>query len=266
MHQLKQVCADKCQILFIHTDLMFGIPNRQLTRKEYLQELYEIFLELGVPTLMFPAFTYSFQNHEVFDVRNSRTNMGALIEFIRKQPGTCRSMDPMLSVIAVGEKAEIVFGEIGDNCFGPESVFSRIHKEKDVKFLFFGAEFMTYCTYIHYIEKTLNVPYRFDMSFPGTIVDYEGRSFEHAHAIHTQCGQIRLRETNGLKNDLIEKEMLKIAPLGDAEIACISEKDIFAEVTRWIKEKPYGFVYPYTDEDLTKEYTFGKDGTRISHC
>lgn len=266
LRQLKEVGADSCQFLFIHTDLMFGMPNKQLKRKEYLQALYEILLELKVPTLMFPAFTYSFQNHEDFDVRNSRTSMGALIEFIRKQPDVYRSLDPMLSVIAVGERADIVLGDPGCHCFGPDSCFNRLHHEEGVKFLFFGADFAEYFTYIHFIEKIMDVPYRFDMCFNGIITDYDGHSYEHAHAIHTQCGGVTLAGTQEFKADLLAKGMLKTAPLGDAEVACIAERDVFAEATRWIEENPFGFVLPYTQEDLTHEYTFGKDGARISHC
>lgn len=50
------------------------------------------------------------------------------------------------------------------------------------------------------------------------------------------------------------------------EVACIAERDVFAEATRRIEENPFSFVLPYTQEDLTHEYTFGKDGARISHC
>lgn len=266
LQQLKLVGADDCQFLFIHTDLMFGVPNRMLGRKGYLLALYETLLELRVPTLVFPAFTYSFQNHENFDVRSSRTSMGALIEFIRKQPNVHRSLDPMLSLIAVGEKSDIVFGEIGNHCFGPDSCFNRLHNESGVKFLFLGADFAEYFTYIHFIEKVLDVPYRFDMSFKGMITDYAGNTFEHTHAIHTQCGGVTLTGTRELKQDLIEKGMLKAVPFGDAELACVSEKDVFQEVTNRIQNNPYSFVMPYTEADLTKEYTFGRDGKRITHC
>lgn len=266
LEQLRAVGADDCQLLFIHTDLMFGVPNQGLGRKGYLQALYETLLELGVPTLIFPAFTYSFQNHETFDVRNSRTSMGALIEFIRKQPGVYRSMDPMLSMIGIGERADLVLGDIGDHCFGENSCFSRLHRIDGVKFLFFGADFSEYFTYIHYIEKVMEVPYRFDMNFTGTIIDYDGNSFLHTHAIHTQCGGVTLTGNDALKQDLIAKGLLKIAPLGDAELACVSEKDVFAEVTNRIQKNPFSFVEPYTLKDLTHEYTFGRNGTRITHC
>ena len=263
---LRQIGADDSEILFVHTDVVFGRIEPSLGRKGYLNALYQIFLSLNVPTLIFPAFSYSFPNHETFDVRNSRTSMGALIEYIRKQPGVRRSLDPLLSMIAVGKRTDLMDKSLVSHCFGPDSGFDRLHKEKNVKFLFFGADFAEYFTYIHYIEKVMNVPYRFDMSFTGTIIDYEGNAFQHTHSIHTQCGGVKLRDFLQLKQELSQAGLLRVERLGDSEIACISEKDIFQQVTERLKSNPYVFTEPYKKGDLTHEYMFGKNGERVTHC
>ena len=110
LERLRSIGAGDCEILFIHTDILFGRPNPELGRRGYLQALYQILLDLHVPTLIFPSFTYSFPNREVYDVRSSRTSMGALIEYIRKQPGVRRSLDPLLSMIAVGKRTDLMTG------------------------------------------------------------------------------------------------------------------------------------------------------------
>jgi len=264
--QLKRIGADNCEILFVHTDLMFGLPNPHMKKKEYLQSLYETLLDLHVPTLIFPAFTYSFPNHEVFDVCSSRTSMGALIEYIRKQPEVFRSLDPLLSMIAVGEQTNLLAGKPVSHCFGPDSGFDRLHQSNGVKFLFLGADFSEYFTYIHYIEKVLDVPYRFDMEFSGMILDYDGQTYEHTQAIHTQCGGVKLKNFWQLKQELLDSGYLKAVPLGNGEVSCISEKDIYREVTQRIQDDPYSFVEPYTEKDLTHIYTFGQNGERVTHC
>lgn len=264
--QLKAVGAADCEILFIHTDLLFGRPNRTLGRKDYLQALYQVFLDLKVQTLIFPSFSYSFANHEDYDVRQSRTSMGALIEYIRKQPGVHRSLDPLLSLLAVGKRVDLVTGAPVNHSFGPDSGFDRLHRAGNVKFLFFGAEFAEYFTYIHYIEKVLEVPYRFDMFFTGTIIDHDDHAFKHTHAIHTQCGGVRLKSFALLKEELIRTGLLKMGRLGDGELACVSEKAVFQTVVEKINKDPFSFVEPYTTGDLTHIYTFGKDGERVTHC
>ena len=101
VEKLHEIGAYDCEKLFIHTDVGFGVPNRALRRKGYFESLYQALLAMGVPTLLFPAFTYSFCNGEDYNVKESKTSMGALIEYIRIQPGVLRSLDPLLSFIAV---------------------------------------------------------------------------------------------------------------------------------------------------------------------
>lgn len=263
---LRAVGAHQCKVLFTHTDLTFGFPNPELKRTGYLQALYEVLQGLGVKTLLFPSFSYSFCNHEDYHVRNSRTSMGALIEYIRKQPEVRRSLDPLLSILVAGERMDLVEGGPGSHSFGPDSGFDRLHKTEDVKFLFLGADFSEYFTYIHYIEKVLEVPYRFDMFFTGMITDYNGSVFPHTHGIHTQCGGVKLKNFLKLKQELLEADVLKRFPLGDSELVCISEEDIYREASRRIRDDPFAFVEPYTESSLTHIYTFGKNGERVTHC
>lgn len=266
LNLLKQIGANDAEILFIHTDIMFGKPNIKLGRKGYLKELYNVLLDLKVPTLIFPSFTYSFCNGKDYDVRNSRTSMGALVEYVRKQADSYRSLDPILSMVAVGEKTDLLSYEIGYNSLGEGSGFDILHREKNVKFLFFGADFSEYFTYIHHIEKIMDVPYRYDQAFWGNIIDYNGNKFRHKHSIHTSCGGVKLKNFSELKKDLEQEGYLKLSPLGALEIGCISEADVYREVCKRIQNNPYSFVHPYNESDLIHEYTFGKNGENVTHC
>lgn len=263
---LKTVGADKCDILFAHTDVSFGIPNAALKRKQYLDALYESLLFLNVGTLMFPSFTYSFCNNENYDVRNSKTSMGALIEHIRKKDGVKRSLDPLLSMIAIGKQEDIVDGNVGNHSLGKDSVFNRLHNSSNAKFLFFGADFTEYFTYVHYVEKMLNVPYRFDKAFSGKIIDYSGNEYDDTHYIHTQCGGVKLKNYQRMKNELFAEGKLQIAKLGNSEVAVISEVDAYNAIYTRITSNINSFVEPFIEADLTYEYTFGKNGERITHC
>jgi aminoglycoside 3-N-acetyltransferase len=264
---LKSVGADRCKTLFIHTDIAFGRLAPSLGRKGYLQALYDTLLALQVETLIFPAFTYSFCNGETYDVRNSRTSMGALAEYARKQPGAIRTLDPLLSFAVIGSGGPTFKNHpLGNHSLGLGSKFDLLHQQEDVKFLFFGADFSGYFTYVHHIEKVMDVPYRYDQAFTGTIIDENGNAFEHTHMIHTQCGGVTLKGYGPMKADLERRGLLLAAPLGNLEVVCVSEEDAYREVTRRLREDPYSFVQPYKDADLTHKYTFGKNGERVTHC
>ena len=101
---LVETGAADCETLFIHADVMFGRPPEGFRRKEYLAVLYETIASLGVRNLIVPTFTYSFCNHECYDVLNSKTSMGAFNEYIRKLPGRYRTVIPCCPKIVCRQK------------------------------------------------------------------------------------------------------------------------------------------------------------------
>ncbi len=264
--KLYEVGVNKGDILFIHTDIMFGKLNPSLGRKSYLQSLYQILLDIKADTLFFPAFTYSFCNHENYDVLNSKTSMGALIEFIRRQPGAYRSLDPILSIVAIGNNNIILCDPIADNSLGVDSGFDRLHRLNNVKFLFFGADIGDCFTYLHYIEKVLDVPYRYDQLFEGYVIDYNGIRKFCKQAIHTMCSGIEYRDFSFQKNVLIREGLLRVTNIGDLELGCISEHDVYNYFCDLIKKDLFSLVKPFKREELRKEYQYGKNGERVTHC
>lgn len=264
---LKEVEADQCETLFIHSDIMFGRPIKGINRKELLWTLYEQISALGVKNLIVPTFTYSFCNNMGYDITNSKTSMGAFNEYVRKLDGRYRTDDPLLSV-SVPEALKSVFGHVSEQSLGIGSALDIIHHMKDVKFLFFGAEMGECFTYIHYVEKMMNVPYRFDMSFEGDVIYPDGTSKHRRQVLNTQCYGVKLPS----KYDYFEKEMedkgyLKKKGIADKYIACLSEKDAYREIkTRIEKDINYYVEYPFNESELIHRYTYSIDNGRITHC
>lgn len=128
---MKEVKADDCDALLIHTDLSFGLPTRELKRKELVEVLYDAICELGVKTLIFPTFTFSYGNREDFDVKNTKCKMGMLNEYVRKMPGSVRSRDPLMSVCVIGENKELAKVS-GNKSLGEGSFFDRFQDRKSV--------------------------------------------------------------------------------------------------------------------------------------
>ena len=126
MKALKEIGADDCGTLFLHSDVTFGRPPAKFKRREYLGTLWEVLCGLGVENIIAPAFTYSFCNNEDYDVRSSRTSMGALNEYIRKLEGRYRTLDPLLSV-SVPENLKAYFANPGSNSLGENSAFDVVH-------------------------------------------------------------------------------------------------------------------------------------------
>lgn len=264
---LLEVGADQCETLYIHSDIMFGMPVSGMKRKEFLDILYEQIKGLRVKNIIVPTFTYSFPNHEDYDVINSRTSMGAFNEYVRKMEGRYRTDDPLLSV-SVPNGLKKMFGHVSRDSLGKGCALDIVHHMEDVKFLFFGAEMGECFTYVHYVEKMMDVPYRFDMLFEGNVVYPDGTRKHREQAIHTQCSGVKLPP----KYDYFEKEMeqkgfLKKKRMADKYIACMPEVDAYREIKRHIKEDiNYYLAEPFKEPDLVHKYTYSTANGRITHC
>lgn len=264
---LLQVGAADCETLFIHSDIMFGTPAKGFRRTELLEALYQAIVSLSVPNVIIPAFTYSFCNHEDYDVLNSKTSMGSFNEYYRKKENRYRTHDPLLS-LSVPEKLRPLFESVIEHSLGVGSGLDIVHHMKDVKFLFLGADVGNCFTYVHYVEKILDVPYRFDMPFEGKVIDENGNVSQKTQYIHTQCAGVQLPERyDYFEKDLLTKGKLQQCQYGDKFISCISEKDAYEEIVRNIeKNKFYYLAKPYRDEDLIHQYTYDWTKSRITHC
>ncbi len=264
---LISVGADECESLFIHSDVMFGAPIGGIKRNEFLGILFKTIEELKVKNIIVPTFTYSFPNGEDYDVINSKTSMGAFNEYIRKMNNRYRTEDPLLSV-SVPNDLKRRFDHVSDHSLGEGSALDIIHHMKNVKFLFFGAEMGDCFTYVHYVEKMMDVPYRFDMSFEGNVIGENGEKKARKQTIHTQCyGAVLPSKYDYFENEMEEKGYLKKVKLADRYIACISENDAYREISNHILNNiNYFLAQPFVKSQLQNKYTYSVANGRITHC
>ena len=264
---LRNIGADDCDVLFIHSDVMFGNPLPGFKRREYLGTLYRVVEDLNVKHIIVPTFTYSFCNNEDYDVKSSKTSMGAFNEHVRNLNGRYRTLDPLLS-LSVPAELKPIFENIGNHSLGVNSGLDKLHSLDGVKFLFLGAEMADCFTYVHYVEKMMDVPYRFDMEFEGNIIDYDNKSSRRRQIIHTQCGGVKLPpKYDYFENSMVEKGLLKKKRLGNKYVACLLERDAYREIENNIKSNIcYYLEKPFSAEDLTHIYTYDCTKGRITHC
>jgi aminoglycoside 3-N-acetyltransferase len=254
---LKTLGTDKCDVLYVHTALNFGVPMAK--KLSLLDELYLIFLELAVPTLIFPTFTFSFPNKENYDVQNSKTSMGIFNEFFRNQQNVIRSIDPLMSNALLGRHTEFIT-DIGKNSCGKNSTFDLLHKtELNVKFLFFGTHIGDCFTFMHYIEDKLKVPYRYERPFTGNIVNND--------ITYTDTYNLCVRYSNVFpgtgsyiyENILLERGIAKQENLGDTHITIVPEKAAFVMYQDIIQSYPCFFLSaPFNEGKKTTEFKVEK--------
>lgn len=255
LEALREIKADQCDILFVHTDLSaIGTPSPHLRRSALLENIYQVLLEIKVSTIIFPAFTFSFVNGEEFNVNTSTAKyMGALNEYVRKKEGVVRSLDPLMSVIAAGDHAE-EFYRVGKRCMGENGIFDKLHQKKNVSFLFLGA-IPTHCfTYAHYVEAVYGVPYRFEKWFEGQITDKDGNKYTDSYSVYAGCQGITPAAMIPFEREMCEHGWYRQKKVGKADIICFDEPDAYKAVWSALEKDICGFLTKrFTPEDLKHE-------------
>ena len=242
LSSLLSVEADSCDILYIHSGLNFGIPNPELKRKELINQVLEVFLELNIRTLCMPNFTFSFCNGFDFDLTCSKSKMGALNEYFRVQSNAKRSLDPLMSVSIIGDDSDLV-ENLGKESIGLNSTFDNLSKKNNVKFLFFGTALPDCFTYMHYLEYVAKSKYRYNRDFTGLITN-NGITKESKYTLFVRYNNVMPNNLTTIEygNILEQRKNLKISTLGDSFVSCVDEKpakDLYLEI---IDKNPDYFI------------------------
>lgn len=230
---LKDLGADKAKVLYVHTDIGFAKPL--LKRREFLENIFSVLTELGVKSLIFPTYTFSFCNGEIYDVKNSKTPMGMLNEYARNVEGAFRTNDPLMSVCVIGEVPDRLRSLSNLSC-GKNGAFEIMRNDDEHMFLFFGAKPTECFTFLHYVESIYGVPYRYDREFSGIVVNEAGNKSEQTYILPTLYDSVIPQVKSTFEDRLLAKGILKKAKLGDKWVMLVKGKSVFDETIKCLDE------------------------------
>jgi aminoglycoside 3-N-acetyltransferase len=230
--------------LFVHSDLS-GIGRLAMSNTNQLMgQIIDSLKEAVGPegTLIMPAFSYSFMSggifgdHEAFDVNKTPARTGVLTDYFWKQPGTYRTDHPTHSVAIWGWKAD-QYANIGKTTFDRDSVWGKIHDENAL-LVFLGVP-VSACTFIHYVEKQCNIPYRHAVELKGTV--YRDRKPYQKEITFFQLDR-KYSLNRRLLTFLNGSDAVQRAALGGSEVTTIRAQAYFETASALIRKNPYYFV------------------------
>lgn len=248
--KLRGLGATECDVLYVHTALNFGFPNTKIPKQELLNIVLGILRNLKVSTLCMPTFTFSFCNGKIYDPTTSKSKMGALNEFFRKQDNVIRSLDPLMSIALEGEKKYLAT-DIGNHSIGEGSTFDLLHNTNNVKFLFFGPKIGDCFTYVHYLEWLYEVDYRYSRFFKGTLIENNVQHIIEQDLFVRYNGITPNTNLNNYANHLERLGIAKSVSLGSGNITVVEKKGAEKVYLEFILKDPHYFVdikYPYRDK------------------
>jgi aminoglycoside 3-N-acetyltransferase len=237
---LRNLKIEQGDIIFVHSDISnFGklaTNDRTYLLESIILALKEIVGKEG--TIIMPTFTYSFDKEEPFDILNSKSSVGTLTEFFRKQKNVIRTNHPSHSAAIFGNDKEF-FLDIGKDTFGDDSIFGKV-LSKQGKFVFLGTPLSKSCTFIHSIEQKHGVPYRYLRNYSCKFREGE-KIYESTITFYYKFSYFFTDMLN-LEQNLIANKLLDKVKLGDGEVSCINSEILMKKGLSLLDKDIYFFL------------------------
>jgi aminoglycoside 3-N-acetyltransferase len=226
-------------VAFCHSNIgHLGLPEGERSETNMCETVLGAFQDVLGPegTLIVPTFTYSFSQGKSFDPDSTPSDCGIFTEFIRKHPNACRYADPNISVSAIGRDASVLTENAPENAYGENSFFDRFrHMNGTIANINFDAG----STFIHYVERLLEVPYRFDKTFIGVFARH---GIEKARA-STIFVRHLVKGTEAAFEPFTSlaaaKGMFRTAKAGRGIVGTISARETYELIRDTLPERPW---------------------------
>ena len=221
----------------IHIDLL-GLIRLGRNQLEMMDTFYKVLTNVqeGGGNIVIPSYTYSFTKDEVFDLNSTPPTIGKVCEYLNKTDAP-RTHDGNFSYLSFSnhffqrylQKIECY------ETFGENSLISELFESDGyLCALGCGLEF----TEIHYIERKLNVSYRFNKKFIGKV--HTGKS-EYIQENIYFCRDMTLNLSSNfdaLYYDLKNEGLLERWSIDNIlEIEAIKFRELFSFIESKLKKK-----------------------------
>lgn len=201
-------------------------------------------------TIVMPAFSIEglmkerLDRGEPFDVRSTRSHMGAITEYFRTMPGVHRSVHPTHSTCAKGNSAEeIVTGhELCVTPFAEGSPFEKLVR-RNFWIILFGANF-GHPTPYHVFEDRLGprFPYKVYLDEVYTIpcIRADGREVMVSTFCHDpELSMVRIDNNKSKEHEfysLFKKDkVVNESALGKGKVMAIRSGDLLSELNKFLE-------------------------------
>jgi aminopeptidase-like protein/aminoglycoside N3'-acetyltransferase len=247
---------------------MLGIADGISTDDGLNRLFYDCIQEvLGASgTILVPTYSYTFGKSQakdlaLFDSGTTPAKTGPFPEFLRKQPGVRRSLDPMVSVSGIGPACEGLMAGLPRTSFGAGCIFDRLtHTKAKCCNIGLGPNFTPF---LHYADWLAKVPFRYDKLFVGNMmIDNKLQKMSWVYAVRILSESSRAN-AHRLGKMAEERGIWKWVPLGRGRIYVAEYKDYFNFALVSLQKDPWlTAVGPAEDPiKLVEE----RVGTQVKH-
>jgi aminoglycoside 3-N-acetyltransferase len=238
---LKKIGIEKGDIILVHSNVTPALKlSNSNSWENALSLLKKCFLNVLGPTgtLIVPTFNYDFCKGKPYSHEKSMSQIGMFTNYILLDNTSYRSFHPIFSFAAIGPDAKNICDNISKSSFGKESVFHKLHK-LNAKIVFFNVSF-EFCTFIHYVEQSIGVDYRFLKYFKGKVkmnnIEWEDSFDFYVRYLDREVITSLTRLGNYLEST---GKMNKIILANKYPISLTRVDDIYQAASKKLKKYPY---------------------------
>ena len=194
-------------------------------------------------TLIMPTFNFDFNKGVPWDVRKTRSKMGALTEIVRMDPRAKRVFHPFYSFAILGKHAEMLGSLRYKSAYERNSVFGKL-RDLDGKIMVIGLSYNNSMTFFHHIEQMEGVDYRFLKQFTGEVTDENGNTYTDTFEMLVRDidkGVLTMVDPMGALME--EHGVIQSAKIGEADVKLMKANEVYEFTAREMKRDPHLLYY-----------------------
>jgi aminoglycoside 3-N-acetyltransferase len=194
-------------------------------------------------TLVMPTFNFDFNKGVPWDVRKTRSKMGALTEVVRIDPRAKRVFHPFYSFAVLGKHAEMLGSLRYKSAYERNSVFGKL-RDLDGKIMVIGLSYNDSMTFFHHIEQMEGVDYRFLKQFTGEVTDVNGNTYTDTFEMLVRdIDKGVMTMVNPMGALMEQASIVKIRKIGEAEVKLMKANEVYEFTAREMKRDPHLLYY-----------------------
>lgn len=144
--------------------------------------------------LLFPVFSWAFCKGDAFDCRRTKGEVGILGNHILfHRSDFARTSHPIYSFMTWGQNAGMLCRMQNQESWGRQSPFAYLHGV-GAKQLNLNVSTQRSFTFQHYVEQSLEVPYRYPKYFMGRYIDMNGNEEVRTYSMYVRDLDIEMKE------------------------------------------------------------------------
>ncbi len=237
-------------------------------RGKFLDEFINSCIDIIGPngTLLIQSFTWDFCRGNGFDYYNSKSEVGALSNYVlENRKDFKRTKHPIYSFLVWGAKQDFFVSLDNQDAWGMGSPFAYFREFK-AKQLLVACEPLAGMTFLHFVEQWTGVPYRHPKYFFGKYIDEAGKEEVRTYSMYVR--DIDVGQDLILSNDFLAiKGVAKIGTFKDTKLSIVDMDASYPVIYDDIVNNGAKNVFTLTNYklDFAREQTIPYEISQIGH-